>query len=818
MPEKSLEIEVLGPVRARRGGVELAIGGPVDRAVLGLLAAQAGRRVATDALLQGAYPGVSRASAKGALQNSIWRLRRALGDDGHLLVTDRDGYRLDLDARACDAGALRQALVDANAARRDGRLADAERLLAEGASRWRGRAPELPRAVIEGLDALASEVVERLVEVLLEQGRRGDALDALRLLLDDHPGRARALGLLATATEQEAAGRSPAAPAEELAVVLADPAVADVIAMASVLGHATMAELVAALDGWYQPHRAGEAERSRSAAPDRPAVVAALLAGERAGVLTTTGRPVRTASVAREDLAAEVLEARRPEHVLDMHRVAAAALQQVHGQNPGPHLLAIAEHLLEAVPAVDVGIAVDALVAAGSHVSATDPKVASSLLERAADVLDAWLPGDDDRRIDVLLELGRALDAGGDHDGADGAWEQVAALAMAAGRPTALALASLELAGTAFRPRSYARAAELLEDAVAARSLDDELRSLVVVRRIQLLKFAPTATPAAPVDLAADRLLLAGLSPDDRAPQATLALARWVAGVEAGTATFEDDHDVEAVVAAAGDVPTLQLLWERWCITRDTSRARFAAGEARLVDLAVRVQRWRERAQTEMQRDDLDRARPAAAMQLAFIRAYQGRTGEAGELALARPAPTPSARSVHIDDRAIHALFAVRGGDRARAETLVADVLKDLWDHPIDRCRYATAMLAAYVVADLALPREVEQLLAELETEQGRHCLIGYVGYGGATEHALGRLRAARGDLEEADALLERGLAAHQQVGAVVFADRSRFYRAEVLDRMGGAGRRGEAGELRAEIGRGWWAGPTEAIGGLPEP
>lgn len=148
------------------------------------------------------------------------------------------------------------------------------------------------------------------------------------------------------------------------------------------------------------------------------------------------------------------------------------------------------------------------------------------------------------------------------------------------------------------------------------------------------------------------------------------------------------------------------------------------------------------------------------------------------------------------------ALHKARGGDPAGAADLLHTVLPTIWERPIDEFRYATAIQSASVTAELGDQATVDPLLTELEPWRGRHCVIGTAGYVGVTEQLLGRLRATRGDLDEADTLLADALATHLRVGAPMVADISRLHRAAVLQKMGGAARQAEADAVLAEIGQ----------------
>jgi DNA-binding SARP family transcriptional activator len=71
----AFEVRLLGPVQAVRGGRELSLGGPKQRAVLALLLLEPGRVVPTDALIEELWRGDPPAGAAKTLRSYLSRLR-----------------------------------------------------------------------------------------------------------------------------------------------------------------------------------------------------------------------------------------------------------------------------------------------------------------------------------------------------------------------------------------------------------------------------------------------------------------------------------------------------------------------------------------------------------------------------------------------------------------------------------------------------------------------------------------------------------------------------------------------------------------------
>ncbi|QFG20517.1 BTAD domain-containing putative transcriptional regulator [Actinomadura sp. WMMB 499] len=206
-------------------GAVVAVGGPRVRALLAMLALDAGRVVPAERLIDGLYGEEPPRGAANALQSQVSRLRRGLGDAA-LVEGGPAGYRLAVDPGAVDVHRFGRLAREGRAAAGRGDHARAAGLLREALDLWRGPAlagldaPFAAARAVRLEDERAAAVEEYGAAVLAScdgPGERGPggpdaALAELRVLVDERPLRERARALLMRALH--AAGRQ----AEALAV------------------------------------------------------------------------------------------------------------------------------------------------------------------------------------------------------------------------------------------------------------------------------------------------------------------------------------------------------------------------------------------------------------------------------------------------------------------------------------------------------------------------------------------------------------------------------------------------------------------------
>lgn len=205
-----MDIRCLGPLTAHDGERQLRLGGPRQRLVLAHLLVNAGRMVATEALIDAVWPTDPPRSARNTVQTYASHLRRALGAarlEGH-----GQGYRLHLGPDELDAARFERRVTEARTLiDRDPHTAAAA--LSEALALWRGTPFADLLAVAAGsldgeaarLEELRRQAVETRLAAELGAGRHTDAIGELEALVAADPLRERLWALLMLA--QYRAGR-----------------------------------------------------------------------------------------------------------------------------------------------------------------------------------------------------------------------------------------------------------------------------------------------------------------------------------------------------------------------------------------------------------------------------------------------------------------------------------------------------------------------------------------------------------------------------------------------------------------------------------
>jgi predicted ATPase/DNA-binding SARP family transcriptional activator len=196
----SLRVGVLGPLEILDDDRVVAVSGAKQRAIVALLALNAGRVVSADRLIAEVWADDAPADAANALQHHVSRLRRALGSER--VVASAPGYVLTLDGSRVDAIAFERLASDGRAALREDDPDDAASKLREALALWRGEplaefadqqwaVPEAAR-----LERLHEDVLEDRLDCDLALGRHADVVAELEALTAEHPFRERMWALL----------------------------------------------------------------------------------------------------------------------------------------------------------------------------------------------------------------------------------------------------------------------------------------------------------------------------------------------------------------------------------------------------------------------------------------------------------------------------------------------------------------------------------------------------------------------------------------------------------------------------------------------
>jgi DNA-binding SARP family transcriptional activator len=190
-----LTIGVLGPLEVRRDGTPLPVVAPKQRALLAMLALEAGRVVSTDVLVDRLWAGNPPPSAVATLQVYISQLRKQVGPD--VLVTRRPGYLLELSRERVDVVRFERLVGEGRRLLETGDAEQARAVLVEGLALWRGPAlaeftyEEWAAAPLRQLEELRLVALENRIDAELRMGRGGELTGELEGLVRDHPLRER---------------------------------------------------------------------------------------------------------------------------------------------------------------------------------------------------------------------------------------------------------------------------------------------------------------------------------------------------------------------------------------------------------------------------------------------------------------------------------------------------------------------------------------------------------------------------------------------------------------------------------------------------
>jgi DNA-binding SARP family transcriptional activator len=205
MPD--LTFEVLGPLRARRGGAELDLGSPQQKAVLAVLLLARGRHVSLETLIDALWGERAPRTASSTIRNYVSRLRRGLRPDDpswpdhDVIKLVGDGYTLRLGSALVDLDVFEKLTMQARAARAAGDAARAAALFRDALALGQGIAlAGVPGPYAEAQRAKMAELqltaAEDGLAADIESGDSLAAIPKLRELRAGHPLREKLTELL----------------------------------------------------------------------------------------------------------------------------------------------------------------------------------------------------------------------------------------------------------------------------------------------------------------------------------------------------------------------------------------------------------------------------------------------------------------------------------------------------------------------------------------------------------------------------------------------------------------------------------------------
>ncbi|QLQ38530.2 AfsR/SARP family transcriptional regulator [Micromonospora robiginosa] len=200
------EIRLLGSPEVRRGSVPLSLGTPKQQVALVVLVLHGGRLVTVDLLVDELWPDDPPPSAIANVRTYVGNLRRMfVRNSGPDLVRLPGGYRLDVGGEHVDVHRFERLTQAARSAWSEGNTQEADVLLKEGESLWRGslaaglRVGPVLSARRASLDEQRLAAVELRAGLDLELGRTRSAIALLTAHAERNPYREHAQALPANA-------------------------------------------------------------------------------------------------------------------------------------------------------------------------------------------------------------------------------------------------------------------------------------------------------------------------------------------------------------------------------------------------------------------------------------------------------------------------------------------------------------------------------------------------------------------------------------------------------------------------------------------
>lgn len=204
-----MEYLLLGPLIVRRSGEVLPVQRGKQRAMLAALLLQANRIVTVDELAAALWDDDQPPSVQVTLQNYVKRLRQALGDSDHSLIsTQPHGYQIQAEPDEVDISRFRTLLTSAQSAARKGHWEASSELASDALALWRGdpladvESDLLLRRDAPPLTEMRLQAQEHRIDAGLHLGHHAELIADLRQLTSGYPLRERFWVLLMLALYQ----------------------------------------------------------------------------------------------------------------------------------------------------------------------------------------------------------------------------------------------------------------------------------------------------------------------------------------------------------------------------------------------------------------------------------------------------------------------------------------------------------------------------------------------------------------------------------------------------------------------------------------
>jgi predicted ATPase/DNA-binding SARP family transcriptional activator len=192
-----MDFRILGPLEVDEGGRKVSIVGDRQRALLAILLIHANEPVSADELIDELWGDDAPASPRKGLQVQVSRLRKALEEGSARLVTQPNGYLLQVEPGELDLDRCERLAKDGREALSTGGARRAADCLQEALAVWRGPAlaefsfESFAQGEIGRLEELRLALLEDRIDADLACGRHTEIVGELEALVAEHPLRER---------------------------------------------------------------------------------------------------------------------------------------------------------------------------------------------------------------------------------------------------------------------------------------------------------------------------------------------------------------------------------------------------------------------------------------------------------------------------------------------------------------------------------------------------------------------------------------------------------------------------------------------------